>query len=192
MLHRRALPLPIASLAACAALVGCGGSTKTTAVGAPAATTGSQQLTVAPAGASPTTKSSATSAAPGAAGTPSTTSTAKGSLSPPESQPLTGGSTGKSPGTSPSPRPPTGTTKPKTPGEAPAAAAQAACERAIAQKPGVLASIKAQAKQICKQAATRVLSQSGGIAREVCERVVNSSHVSAEAKAQALARCRAL
>jgi hypothetical protein len=55
-----------------------------------------------------------------------------------------------------------------------------------------LASIKAQAKQICKQAAARVLSQSGGVQREVCERVVNSSHLPAEAKAQALARCRSL
>jgi hypothetical protein len=185
MPFRPAPALSIASLVVGLALLGCGGSTKT-AAGTPAGAGSSQPGAVAPAGAS-TTKSS------GASPTAGATSTTKGSSSPPESQPFTGGSTGTTPGTSStgSARPAT-PTKPKKQGEAPISAAQSACERALAQRPGIAASIKDKAQQICKQAASRALSRSGSLEREVCTQIVDSSRVSAEIKAQALARCKSL
>jgi hypothetical protein len=179
---RPSCALSIAFLVACLAGVGCGGSTKTIA-GSPPAGTASQPGTVAPAGGS-STKTAGSSTTPGSA------TGGTGSTSTPETQPLTGGSTPGTSRTSTGSTTPSSTTKSKT--SVTPSSVQAACEHAIAQKPGISAALKAKAEQICKQAANRVLSRSSTLEREVCMRVVNSSKVSPEVKAQALARCRGL
>jgi hypothetical protein len=178
MILRPARALSIASLIAGLALLGCGGSTKTSS------STSATHVASAP------TSSSATS--PATSSTPAaTTPTSTGSSPSPKTQPSTATSTGSSTATSTLPSVKPGATKTKKT-ESTAAAALAACEHAIAQKTSISPALKAKAQQICRQVTGRVLSRSSGLEREVCERVVKASKANAEIKAQGLARCKQL